>query len=132
MASLSESHAYARIVADLKVRTNSVQSIMQQAFLVDIETPVQLLVSMITAQNPAVLVRDFADKTYVLTGTTSCRRCRRPGVHNRHRRTVAPFVGRSDFGRSTSLNCGPSTSSCWHGGAAGRFSNTRRPMISSP
>ncbi len=70
VGSLSESHAYARIVADPKVMHEPVQTIMQQAFpFVDIETPVQLLGPMITAQNPAVLVRDFpSDKTYVLTG----------------------------------------------------------------
>ncbi len=70
VGSLSESHAYARIVADPAVREAEVGTIMQQAFpFVDIETPVALLASMITPSNPAVLVRDFpADKTYVLTG----------------------------------------------------------------
>jgi len=45
-------------------------SIMQKPFrYVDIETPVKLLGPMISAESPAVLVRDFpADKTYILTG----------------------------------------------------------------
>jgi predicted transcriptional regulator len=43
---------------------------MQKPFrYVDIETPVKLLASMITPENPAVLVRDFpADRTYIITG----------------------------------------------------------------
>jgi cystathionine beta-synthase len=70
VGSLSESYAYARIVADPAVRQAEVGTIMQPAFpFVDIETPVALLAPMITPQNPAVLVRDFpAGKTYVLTG----------------------------------------------------------------
>jgi cystathionine beta-synthase len=70
VGSLSESQAYAKVVADPAVRTKPVESIMQQAFpFVDIETPVELLAPMITPENPAVLVRDFpADKLYVLTG----------------------------------------------------------------
>jgi cystathionine beta-synthase len=70
VGSLSESHAYSRIVDDPKIRKEPVKSIMQKAFrFVDIETPVELLAPMITPANPAVLVRDFkADKTYILTG----------------------------------------------------------------
>jgi cystathionine beta-synthase len=70
VGSLSESHAYEKIVADPAVGNAEVGSIMQPAFpFVDIETPVALLAPMITPQNPAVLVRDFpADATYVLTG----------------------------------------------------------------
>jgi predicted transcriptional regulator len=42
---------------------------MQPAFpFVDISTPVDLLVSMITPHNRAVLVRDFkTDKTFIIT-----------------------------------------------------------------
>ena len=42
---------------------------MQPAFpFVDISTPVELLSTMITPQNPAVLVRDFkTDKTFIIT-----------------------------------------------------------------
>jgi cystathionine beta-synthase len=70
VGSLSESHAYEKIVANPAVRHAEVGSIMQPAFpFVDIETPVALLAPMITPQNPAVLVRDFpAGATYVLTG----------------------------------------------------------------
>ena len=70
VGSLSETHAYEKILADSTVRNAEVGTIMQQAFpFVDIETPVELLAPMITPANPAVLVRDFpADKTYVLTG----------------------------------------------------------------
>ena len=42
---------------------------MQPAFpFVDISTPVDLLATMITPENPAVLVRDFkTDKTFIIT-----------------------------------------------------------------
>ena len=71
VGSLSEAHAYACVVKDPKTRKAPVKAIMQQAFrFIDIETPVQLLASMITPEHPAVLVRDFkAGKTYILTGS---------------------------------------------------------------
>jgi cystathionine beta-synthase len=71
VGSLRESHVYACLVRDPKLRKQPVRSIMQKAFrFVDIDTPVELLAPMITAENPAVLVRDFrADKTYILTGS---------------------------------------------------------------
>lgn len=70
VGSLSESHVYARIVDKPSLRSETVASIMQKPFrYVDIETPVKLLGPMISAESPAVLVRDFpADKTYILTG----------------------------------------------------------------
>jgi cystathionine beta-synthase len=70
VGSVSESHVYAQMVKDPRIRGEPVKSIMQQAFrYVDIDTPVPLLAPMITPEHPAVLVRDFkADKTYVLTG----------------------------------------------------------------
>ena len=51
------------------VKSQPVESIMQPAFpFVDISTPVELLATMITPQNPAVLVRDFkTDKTFIIT-----------------------------------------------------------------
>lgn len=70
VGSLSESHAYACIVADPKIRGQAVREIMQKPFrYVDIETPISLVAPMITPESPAVLVRDFpAGKTYILTG----------------------------------------------------------------
>ena len=54
---------------DPDVKTQPVESIMQPAFpFVDISTPVELLATMITPENPAVLVRDFkTDKTFIIT-----------------------------------------------------------------
>ena len=71
VGSLSETHAYACMVREPKVRHEPVSKIMQKAFrFIDIETPVTLLASMITPENPALLVRDFpAGKTYILTGS---------------------------------------------------------------
>ncbi len=51
------------------MKRDPVESIMQPAFpFVDISTPVDLLSTMITPENPAVLVRDFkTDKTFIIT-----------------------------------------------------------------
>ncbi len=70
VGSLSETHIYSCVIRDPSIRSQPVQSIMQTAFpYVDIETPVSLLASMITPEDPAVLVRDFrADKVYIVTG----------------------------------------------------------------
>jgi predicted transcriptional regulator len=51
------------------VRSQPVEAIMQPAFpFVDISTPVELLASMISPTNLAVLVRDFkTEKTFIIT-----------------------------------------------------------------
>jgi cystathionine beta-synthase len=69
VGSLNETHLYEELVRDPAVKSQPVESIMQPAFpFVDITTPVELLSTMITPQNPAVLVRDFkTDKTFIIT-----------------------------------------------------------------
>jgi cystathionine beta-synthase len=69
VGSLNETHLYAELVADPAVKSQAVASIMQPAFpFVDISTPVDLLSTMITPANPAVLVRDFkTEKTFIIT-----------------------------------------------------------------
>src|SRR5688572_5550552 len=69
VGSLNESRLYEELVRNPAVKREPVESIMQPAFpFVDISTPVDLLSTMITLQNPAVLVRDFkTDKTYIIT-----------------------------------------------------------------
>jgi cystathionine beta-synthase len=69
VGSLNEMHLYDELVKDPKVKAHPVESIMQPAFpFVDVSTPVDLLQTMITPQNPAVLVRDFkTDKTFIIT-----------------------------------------------------------------
>ena len=69
VGSLNETHLYDELVRNPDVKTQPVESIMQPAFpFVDISTPVDLLSTMITPQNPAVLVRDFkTDKTFIIT-----------------------------------------------------------------
>ena len=69
VGSLNEAQLYAELVADPEVKRRPVGSIMQPAFpFVDISTPVDLVSTMITPQNPAVLVRDFkTDKTFIIT-----------------------------------------------------------------
>jgi cystathionine beta-synthase len=69
VGSLNETHLYNELVKDPEVKSQPVDTIMQPAFpFVDISTPVDLLQTMITPQNPAVLVRDFkTDKTFIIT-----------------------------------------------------------------
>jgi cystathionine beta-synthase len=69
VGSLNETHLYSRLLADPSVKSQPVETIMQPAFpFVDVSTPVELLATMITPENPAVLVRDFkTDKTFIIT-----------------------------------------------------------------
>jgi len=69
IGSLNESHLYEEIVRHPGVKKEPVEVIMQPAFpFVDISTPVELLATMITPGNPAVLIRDFkTDKTFIIT-----------------------------------------------------------------
>jgi cystathionine beta-synthase len=69
VGSLNESHLYSELLRDPEVKKAPVETIMQPAFpFVDISTPVDLLATMITSANPAVLVRDFkTEKTFIIT-----------------------------------------------------------------
>jgi cystathionine beta-synthase len=69
VGSLNEAHLYGELVRNPAVRSEPVEAIMQPAFpFVDISTPVELLATMVTTANPAVLVRDFkTDKTFIIT-----------------------------------------------------------------
>jgi cystathionine beta-synthase len=69
VGSLSESHVFDVLVRDPDVKDEPVDAIMQPAFpFVDVSTPLELLATMITVENPAVLVRDFkTEKTHIIT-----------------------------------------------------------------
>jgi cystathionine beta-synthase len=69
VGSLNEAHLYDELVRRPDVKAEPVEAIMQPAFpFVDISTHVDLLATMITHENPAVLVRDFkTDKTFIIT-----------------------------------------------------------------
>jgi cystathionine beta-synthase len=69
IGSLNEAHLYEELVSNSEVKSHPVESIMQPAFpFVDVSTPLDLLQTMITPHNPAVLVRDFkTDKTFIIT-----------------------------------------------------------------
>ena len=69
IGSLNESHLYNELVRDQEIRHKPVETIMQPVFaFTDITTPVELLSTMITPENPAVLVRDFkTEKTFIVT-----------------------------------------------------------------
>ncbi len=69
VGSLNEARLYEELLRDPGVKSRAVATIMQPAFpFVDVSTPVELLSTMITSENPAVLVRDFkTDKTFIIT-----------------------------------------------------------------
>jgi cystathionine beta-synthase len=69
VGSLNEAHLYSEFMKDPAIKSHPVESIMQPAFpFIDISTPVELLSTMISPENPAVLVRDFkTDKTFIIT-----------------------------------------------------------------
>jgi len=69
VGSLNEAQLYTTLLSHPEVKSEKLETIMQPAFpFVDISTPVDLLATMITPENPAVLVRDFkTDKTFIIT-----------------------------------------------------------------
>jgi cystathionine beta-synthase len=69
VGSINETSLYDALVADASVRTQPVATLMQPAFpFVDISTSIEALATMITPDNPAVLVRDFAcGETFIVT-----------------------------------------------------------------
>jgi cystathionine beta-synthase len=69
VGSLNETHLYEEFVRDPQLKKRPVEAIMQPAFpFVDVSTPVELMSTMISPENPAVLVRDFkTDKNYIIT-----------------------------------------------------------------
>ena len=69
VGSLNEARLYAELVKNPAVKREPVESIMLPAFpFVDISTPVDLMATMVTPENPAVLIRDFkTDKTFIIT-----------------------------------------------------------------
>src|SRR3984893_16252661 len=69
VGSLNEAHLYSQLVRNPDVKREPIETIMQQAFpFVDVSTPLELLSTMITPENPAVLVRDFkTEKTFIIT-----------------------------------------------------------------
>jgi cystathionine beta-synthase len=69
IGSLNETHLYEQFIRQPNCKLEPVESIMQPAFpFVDISTPVELVATMITPENPAVLVRDFkTEKTFIIT-----------------------------------------------------------------
>jgi len=69
VGTVSESFLYDAIVKQPELLKGPVEAIMQPALpFADISTGVDALAGMLTAQSPAVLVRDFkSDETYIIT-----------------------------------------------------------------
>jgi cystathionine beta-synthase len=69
VGAISEPQLYAAIVRQPEVKTQRIDAIMHAAFpFVDISAGIDALASMITPENPAVLVRDFkSQETFIIT-----------------------------------------------------------------
>jgi cystathionine beta-synthase len=69
IGSLNEAHLFEEFVRQPDLKGKPVEEIMLPAFpFIDISTPVALMSTMITSENPAVLIRDFkTDKTFIIT-----------------------------------------------------------------
>lgn len=69
VGSISESHLFDIVRKNPDCRNQPIEKIMQPAFpFADITTGVDALSTMITNENPAVLVKDFkTDQTYIIT-----------------------------------------------------------------
>ncbi len=69
IGSLNEAHLYDEFIRQPNCKLEPVETIMHPAFpFVDISTPVEAIATMITPENPAVLVRDFkTEKTFIIT-----------------------------------------------------------------
>jgi cystathionine beta-synthase len=69
VGSISEAQLYTAIVKNPDVKRGPVEAIMQPAFpFADISTNIDALATMLTPENPAVLVRDFkSDETFIIT-----------------------------------------------------------------
>ncbi len=75
VGSLNEAHLHAEFMKNPDIKKKPIEAIMQPAFpFVDISTPLELLSTMITPQNPAVLVRDFkTEKNFIITRSDAIR-----------------------------------------------------------
>jgi cystathionine beta-synthase len=69
VGSINETRLYSEIVKNPEVKRGPVEAIMQPAFpFADISTDIDALATMLTPENPAVLVRDFkSEETYIIT-----------------------------------------------------------------
>ena len=69
IGSVNESYLFSKVQQNPKIKNERVESIMQEVFpFVDITTPLESLSKMITAEKPAVLVKDFkAGRNYIIT-----------------------------------------------------------------
>ena len=69
IGSINDTHLYQAIVRDPEVKSKPIEAIMQPAFpFADVSMDLVALSTMITPQNPAVLVRDFKSQdTFIIT-----------------------------------------------------------------
>ncbi|HLG35189.1 MAG TPA: pyridoxal-phosphate dependent enzyme [Bacteroidia bacterium] len=69
IGSVNESYLFGKLMVKPELKNEKVETIMQEAFpFVDITTPAESLLKMLSAEKPAVLVKDFkADRSYIIT-----------------------------------------------------------------
>lgn len=69
IGSVNESYLFNKVMQNPDIKTGCIETIMQEAFpFVDITTPAESLSKMLSAEKPAVLVKDFkAGRNYIIT-----------------------------------------------------------------
>ena len=68
VGALNDSHVFSKLLEDNKLRESSVEKLMQKPFpFVDIQAPIEEISKLITRENNAVLVKDLAGNTHIIT-----------------------------------------------------------------
>jgi cystathionine beta-synthase len=69
VGSVNESYLFGKVLQRPELKGEKVETIMQEAFpFIDITTPFESLQKMLSAEKPAVLIKDFkADRNYIIT-----------------------------------------------------------------
>ncbi len=68
VGALNDSHVFARLLEDNKLREAKVDNLMQKPFpFVDLQTSLEEVSKLITKENNAVLVKDLAGNTHIIT-----------------------------------------------------------------
>lgn len=68
VGALNDSHVFTQLLTDHNLREASVEKLMQKPFpFVDINAPIEEISKLITKENNAVLVKDLAGDTHIIT-----------------------------------------------------------------
>ena len=68
VGSLNDNYLFAKLIESSDVKNKSVETVMQAAFpFVEAETPIDAVSKLITRDNNAVLMKDLAGNTHIIT-----------------------------------------------------------------